>query len=236
MLRGLPHVAKYMSHAHNPHAQVPDPANEPPLAQISKQYPLAATAIGTQPQRLRRKARRRYQQQDHPHGAVVVQEIVGKDCHVVNHTYRDYSRVPIPDDYEGEKEDIHAMSFPEKLHHILSQPIGYHGLMWWLPHGRAFRLGNVERLENSNLLYHYFGIHRVSILILHLQCHGFKRLTVGPDRGSFYHDCMLRGLPHLTRYVGPPRDSRILVPDPRNEPCLTTISREFPLPDHYVTS
>lgn len=235
MLRGVPHVTKYITYAKDPHIKAPDPTNEPQLDHISKEYPLPEMAVGFQSKRFRRKARRKHLKLGHPHGVVMVHEVHSRDCRVVDHTYHDYSKVAVPEDYIGEKHDIHAMSFPEKLHHILSRQL-CRSLMWWLPHGRSFMLGDFAQIEDANLLSKYFGNNRVSIFILQLQCHGFKRLTVGPDRGSFYHECMLRGLPHLTRYFPPPRDCRVLAPDPPNEPCFTAISGVFPLPDVCVTS
>lgn len=42
---------------------------------------------------------------------------------------------------------------------------------------------------------------------------------------------MLRGLPHLAKYMPEGRDARRLVPDPETEPDFYSISRVFPLPD-----
>lgn len=42
---------------------------------------------------------------------------------------------------------------------------------------------------------------------------------------------MLRGLPHLAKYMPEGKDARRLVPDPDNEPDFYSISRVFPLPD-----
>jgi hypothetical protein len=42
---------------------------------------------------------------------------------------------------------------------------------------------------------------------------------------------ILRGLPHLVKYMPEPKDSRLLIPDPANEPDLYAISSEYPLPD-----
>jgi hypothetical protein len=42
---------------------------------------------------------------------------------------------------------------------------------------------------------------------------------------------ILRGLPHLVKYMPEPKDSRLLIPDPTNEPDFYAISSEYPLPD-----
>lgn len=41
---------------------------------------------------------------------------------------------------------------------------------------------------------------------------------------------MLRKLPHLTVYMPASKDARRLIPDPENEPDLSAISKQFPLP------
>lgn len=64
-----------------------------------------------------------------------------------------------------------------------------------------------------------------------LNNHGFKHLTAGVDRNAYYHEFMLRGLPHLCKYMPEARDARRLTPDPENEPDFYSISRVFPLPD-----
>jgi len=42
---------------------------------------------------------------------------------------------------------------------------------------------------------------------------------------------MLRGLPHLTKYMPEPKDARRLIPDPENELNFYAISKKYPLPD-----
>lgn len=42
---------------------------------------------------------------------------------------------------------------------------------------------------------------------------------------------MLRGLPHLTKYMPEPKDARRLIPDPDNEPDFHGITLKYPLPD-----
>ena len=42
---------------------------------------------------------------------------------------------------------------------------------------------------------------------------------------------MLRGMPHLTKYMPRAKDARRLLPDPENEPDFYQISQRFPLAD-----
>ena len=48
---------------------------------------------------------------------------------------------------------------------------------------------------------------------------------------TFHFQFMLRGLPHLAKYVPEPKDARRLIPDPENEPNFYAISKRYPLPD-----
>jgi hypothetical protein len=42
---------------------------------------------------------------------------------------------------------------------------------------------------------------------------------------------MLRGLPHLAKFMPKPKDARRQIPDPENEPNFCEITRKYPLPD-----
>jgi hypothetical protein len=77
----------------------------------------------------------------------------------------------------------------------------------------------------------YFGHKRFSSFLRQLSNHGYKHITAGKDRNSYYHECMLRGLPHLIQYMPKPRDARRLIPDPDNEPNFYAITKQYPLPD-----
>ena len=101
--------------------------------------------------------------------------------------------------------------------------------MTWLPHGRAFRV-NVPIWFEQNISEKYFGNKRYSSFLRQLSNHNFKQITKGPDRNSYYHELFLRGLPHLIKYMAPPKDARRLIPDPDNEPNFYAISKQFPVP------
>lgn len=100
------------------------------------------------------------------------------------HIYRDYSKLPSP---EHQALGDNDRSFARKLHLILSDA-NLNRFMCWQSHGRAFRVCDYRLLEDSQILYRYFGIKRAAIFIQHLLSYGFKRLTQGEDRGCFYHE------------------------------------------------
>ena len=51
------------------------------------------------------------------------------------------------------------------------------------------------------------------------------------DTILLYFQCMLRGRPHLTKYMPKPKDARRLIADPVNEPDFYAISEKYPVSD-----
>lgn len=156
-------------------------------------------------------------------------QVIKKPKTYVDHSYRDFSIVP-PDSLYQTPSDINQMTFAEKVHHILHDD-RYGSCIHWLPHGRAFQIAIPKRLEQTRVLQKYFGHNRFSSFLRQLNNHGFKHITRGVDRNSYYHECFLRGMKHLLKYMPPGRDARRLMPDPDNEPDLYSISRVCPLPE-----
>lgn len=164
-----------------------------------------------------------------PEGLTTIQAIKRPKT-VVNHTYRDFSRVAPTKDggtvENGDQED----SFIHKLHEILSNSKVYGEFISWRPHGRAFVILKPKQME-TKVLGNFFDHSRYSTFLRQLKDYGFKQITQGTDRNCYYHEAFLRGLPHLLRFMPPPKTNRRrLVPDPDNEPDLFRISELFPLP------
>ena len=61
---------------------------------------------------------------------------------------------------------------------------------------------------------------------------GFKRLRqTGINFKAYYHECLLRGLPHLTRLMKRmPKNKGKTLPDMEGKPDLSKISQSFPVP------
>jgi hypothetical protein len=142
----------------------------------------------------------------------------------VDHSYRDFSKIPADTDYVMPSK-IEDMSFAEKLQHILSRE--EFKCITWLPHGRAFKV-IVPLAFERQVCEEYFGHKRYSSFLRQLNNHGFKHITKGPDRNSYYHECFLRNMPHLCKYMPDSKDARRQIPDPENEPDLYEISKRFP--------
>lgn len=180
-----------------------------------------------------RKPRFKHVEHDYPVQPRVLQ-VIKKPKSICDHSYRDFSIVPSDGKYQPPKE-IEEMNFSEKLHDILSNEL-YSGCIQWLPHGRAFKITVPKRLEQMRVLQKYYGHNRYSSFLRQLNNHGFKHITRGVDRNSYYHECFLRSMPHLLQYMPPGRDARRLMPDPDNEPDFYAISRVCPLPEGKAVS
>lgn len=135
-------------------------------------------------------------------------QVVKKPKTYTDHSYRDFSQVPPEADYKH-PTNIDEMTFSQKVFHMLSDD-ALSNWIHWLPHGRSFKIAVPKRLEQSQTLQRYFGHNRYSSFLRMLNNHGFKHITKGPDRNCYYHECMLRGMPHLTKYMPPGRDARRL--------------------------
>lgn len=126
--------------------------------------------------------------------------------------------------------DIDSMTFHEKVHALLQED-KIKDAIYWLPHGRAFLCNYPRMLEKSGVLAKYFGHSRYSSFLRQLSNHKYKQLSQGKDRSAHYHEFMLRGMPHLSKYMPEPKEARHLTPDPEHELDFYAISRTYPLPD-----
>mmetsp|Transcript_10301 Transcript_10301/g.13622 ORF Transcript_10301/g.13622 Transcript_10301/m.13622 type:complete len:207 (-) Transcript_10301:483-1103(-) len=160
---------------------------------------------------------------------------VQKPRNVANHSYRDFSLVPADMNLPGLPDDVEEMPFPQLLHRMLSNPA--HALnMAWMPHGRAFRIMLPGYLGQQGIYQSYFRCKNYQVFLSFLNSHGFKHITSGKDRNCFYHEKLLRGLPHLVQYLAldPPKNARRVLPDPANEPDFYPITEKYPLPTANV--
>lgn len=155
--------------------------------------------------------------------------VVKKPWTTVNHSYRDFSCCVPSLLADKAPTAVKEMSFSQKLHLILSTK-EYMFCIGWMPHGRAFRVHIPKRFE-AKVSPKYFGHSRYSSFLRQLNNFGFKHITQGPDRNCYYHECFLRGLPLLCKYMPKPKIARRLISDPENEPNFYRISETFPLPD-----
>lgn len=147
----------------------------------------------------------------------------------VDHTYRDYSRY-IEEGGQLIKHKKCEANFPAKVHKMLSDP-RHEDIVTWMPHGRAWKILDKERLI-STALPEYLVCRKYESFTRQLNGWGFKRLyQSGPDLGCYYHEAFLRGKPKLTVLIRrlPPNQGKS-TPFPAGEPNFYRITEQYPLP------
>jgi len=92
--------------------------------------------------------------------------------------------------------------FPEQLHRMILgyEQEGWPDIIFFLPHGRAFVVGNVVRLI-SEALPKYFSQSRRCFFERQLSAFGFTEITNGPDKGAYYHELFRKDRPDLARQI-----------------------------------
>ena len=85
--------------------------------------------------------------------------------------------------------------FPIKLHKMLDEVDP--DIAAWLPHGRAFRVNDIEAFVEEVLPAYGFNQSKITSFYRQLNLYGFSRMIKGPDAGGYYHECFLRGKPNL---------------------------------------
>jgi len=120
----------------------------------------------------------------------------------VNHSYKDYGAYTRHSVSKmGSKVLMNKSGkrlFPSKLMEMLDCESSFHdqAIICWCPHGRAFKVRDTSVFEQV-ILPRHFKTNQMRSFRKQLSLWGFKRITKGVDAGSYYHQCFLRGMPHL---------------------------------------
>lgn len=141
----------------------------------------------------------------------------------VQHNYHDHSMdEPLPGEDMAGTQNGDNVAFPFKMHDTLTriEADGYSDIMSWLPHGRSFKIHDLDGFHD-HVLPMYFRHSKKSSLLrqvrvceacfivmldglyisntsssfptVQLNLYGFRRICAGPDKGSYYHELFLRG-------------------------------------------
>lgn len=181
--------------------------------------------------------------------------------------YRDFSQIKEEDDdVVGEavapptnartgESSIRSQKFPVKLYTILAQK-EFNEIIVWMPHGRSFKVLKPNLFESlvMPLFFEYSNYHSFNRLV---NAWSFRRMTAGPDRGSYYHEvsfglllkvipflvgilgshgfCIaqlfLRGKPHLMKYMRRlPKSHKKQPMKKEDEPDFYKLAQQQPLP------
>lgn len=140
------------------------------------------------------------------------------------YVYRDFSAMPA-EQMAGvgslHPQSLQAQKLPAKLAAMLAD----HELIsviQWSPHGRCWRVLNRDMFA-EHALPRYFGHKNYASFVRIVNAWGFRRITRGPDRDSYYHELFLRGRPDLHQRMK------------RLSPChrKTPVHKEDKCPDFY---
>lgn len=90
--------------------------------------------------------------------------------------------------------------FPWKLHIMLDamDKTGDKSIVCWQPHGRAFMVHKPKAFVQE-VMSHFFNQTKYASFQRQLNLYGFSRLSHGPDKGAYYHNCFVRGKRHLCK-------------------------------------
>lgn len=148
--------------------------------------------------------------------------------------YRDHSTKEDDDPLTPLTPLARVPNFPAKMHAILSRK-DLADVITWLPHGRAWRVLKPREFE-VRVIPTYFEHNKFSSFIRQANGWGFRRVTKGPDRNSYYHELFLRGIPHVSKGMKRPGPSKKATVDPDHEPDFYKISEEWPVPEKVTLS
>merc|ERR1719232_1163176 len=95
-----------------------------------------------------------------------------------------------------------AVPFPLKMHQLLEEieQDGLNSIVSWMPHGRSFVVHKPKEFV-SDILPTYFKQSKIGSFQRQLNLYGFRRLTGGKDKGGYYHEFFLRGMPFLVHRI-----------------------------------
>lgn len=141
--------------------------------------------------------------------------------------YHDHSTECDPDPLTPLTPLARVPNFPAKMHAILSRP-DLADVVTWMPHGRSWRVLKPREFE-IRVIPTYFEHSKFSSFIRQANGWGFRRITHGKDRNSYYHELFLRGLPHLCKRMKRPGVSKKATVDAEHEPEFYKISEEHPV-------
>ena len=143
--------------------------------------------------------------------------------------YSDHSLEEDPDPLIPITVSGHVPTFPAKMHAILTNP-NLTGIVAWNHHGRSWTILEPRAFE-VRILPKYFEHSKFSSFVRQANGWGFRRLSAGNDRNTFYHEYFLRGMPWLVKKMRRPKVNEKKSISPDQEPGFDQISKEFPVPD-----
>jgi len=142
--------------------------------------------------------------------------------------YVDHSLDEDPDPLSPLSPPLRTPSFPAKMHAILFRKDLAH-MIEWMPHGRSWRITDPAEFEEK-VIPLYFEHHTIASFHRQANGWGFCRMNKDQDRGSYYHECFLRGMPFLCKQMKRLGTAKKLLTG-NKQPILSEISALRSVPD-----
>lgn len=151
--------------------------------------------------------------------------------------YKDYAQTPLEslDTSTCHKKVpppcLQAQKLPSKLAVMLTDPDLVH-VVNWLPHGRSWKIVNRDQFTEI-ALPRYFGHKNYASFVRIVNAWGFRRVTSGIDRDSYYHELFLRGKPELHQRMKrlPSTHKKTPINKEEKSPDFYQLSKVSPLPE-----
>jgi len=89
-----------------------------------------------------------------------------------------------------------SSTFPAKLFKILSNQ-EFADIITWMPHGRSWRMLQPKVFSEVVSTKYFSHQSKYASFMRQVNGWGFKRITRGPDRNSYYHELFVRDNPEL---------------------------------------
>jgi len=131
----------------------------------------------------------------------LVQSTIEPAPKIVQHHYTDHAvESPSAEDLEYKPASKGGVisPFPIKLYEMLENVSNdnFDSIVHWQLHGRCFLVHKITEFVEK-VLPKYFQQRKYASFQRQLNLYGFNRITQGPDKGCYYHDCFLRGRQYL---------------------------------------
>lgn len=143
----------------------------------------------------------------------------------------------------GKPSTCNKATFPTTLFDILADP-ELDDIISWLPHGRSWKILDSTKF-NESVLSSRFNQSKYTSFVRQVNGWGFRRVTVGSEANTYYHELFLRGRPGLLRFMRrqPASAHNTALRIRRNlkqvdqgaDPDFYTMAKSYPLPPNCPT-
>lgn len=106
------------------------------------------------------------------------------------------------EDFPATTQQKSGEAFPVKLHKLITaaEECGMEYMISWRPNGQSFRINNKAEFEKRALPF-WFNHSQLASFQRQLLLYGFRRISNGVHKNSYYHELFQRGKPELCERI-----------------------------------